>query len=163
MVNESSGISSAGSNLLDERKPLTTQRQQSSVSTDTQLPVNKTQTVTATQAEQVQKTPDTASPTQAATKLADETMRDAQQDIKADNGVLAADELRDMLDDINNALYSMNKSLKFEIHDKTEDLIVRVINTRTDEVIRQYPSEEVLERKERLLQGETSAFSTRVD
>ncbi|MBE0508142.1 MAG: flagellar protein FlaG [Marinospirillum sp.] len=75
---------------------------------------------------------------------------------------LSAEELRDMLDEINSALYSQNRALKFELNDKTEDLVVRVMNTKTDEVIRQYPSEEVLALKARLMDGETQFFSTQV-
>lgn len=75
---------------------------------------------------------------------------------------LSAAELREILDEINSALYSYNRALKFEIHDKTDDLVVRVLNTKTDEVIRQYPSEEILAQRTRLLEGETNFFSTQV-
>lgn len=72
-------------------------------------------------------------------------------------------ELGVVLDEINKTMYSMNKSLKFEVNDKTEDLVVRVINTDTDQVIRQYPSEDVLKRKEQFLEGKTTGFSVQVD
>lgn len=85
-----------------------------------------------------------------------------QQDQAATIGTLSAKELREVLDEINSALYSYNRALKFELHDKTDDLVVRVLNTRTDEVIRQYPSEEVLARKARLLEGDTHFFSAQV-
>lgn len=75
----------------------------------------------------------------------------------------SADELNAVLDEINNSLYSMNRALRFEINDTTEDLVVRVVNTDTDQIIHQYPSEEVIKRKERLLEGEVSGFSVRVD
>ena len=85
------------------------------------------------------------------------------QDQQADAGPLDVNELRALIDEVNSTLYSMNRSLRFEVHDKTEDLVVHVVNTKTDEVIRQYPSEDVLQRRERLLEGEVSAFTTRVD
>lgn len=75
---------------------------------------------------------------------------------------LSVGELQEILNEINSALYSQNRSLKFDIHDKTDDLVVRVWNTKTDEVIRQYPSEEVLARRARLLEGDTQSFSTQV-
>ncbi|WP_177247045.1 flagellar protein FlaG [Marinospirillum alkaliphilum] len=75
---------------------------------------------------------------------------------------LTANEVKAMLDEINSALYSYNRALKFELHEKTDDLVVRVLNTKTDEIIRQYPSEEVLARKARLLEGDTHFFSTQV-
>lgn len=75
---------------------------------------------------------------------------------------LSAEELREILDEINSALYSHNRALRFEINDRTDDIVVRVMNTKTDEVIRQYPSEEVLALRARLLDGETQFFSTQV-
>lgn len=75
---------------------------------------------------------------------------------------ISAAELREILDEINSALYSYNRALKFELNDKTEDLVVRVMNTKTDEIIRQYPSEEILAQRARLLEGETHFFSAQV-
>ncbi|WP_404417390.1 flagellar protein FlaG [Marinospirillum sp.] len=75
---------------------------------------------------------------------------------------LSMEELREMLDQINNTLYLQNRALKFQIHDKTEDLVVQVLNTKTDEVVRQYPSEEILALRGRLVEGNTESFSTQV-
>lgn len=44
----------------------------------------------------------------------------------------------------NNVLFQ-NTSLKFAIHDKTNEVMVKVINEDTDEVIREIPSEKVLD------------------
>lgn len=77
-------------------------------------------------------------------------------------GKMSASELREVLDEINGALYSYNRELKFELHEDTDDLVVKVFNTKTDEIIRQYPSEEVLRRKAKILEGATSFFSTQV-
>ena len=77
-------------------------------------------------------------------------------------GTINASELRETLDEINSALYSYNRSLRFELHEETDDLVVKVFNTKTEEVIRQYPSEEVLERKAKLLAGDTNFFATQV-
>ncbi|PAB59358.1 flagellar protein FlaG [Anaeromicrobium sediminis] len=38
-----------------------------------------------------------------------------------------------------------NTSLRFAIHDKTKEVMVKVINDDTDEVIREIPSEKVLD------------------
>ena len=86
-----------------------------------------------------------------------------EQTTEEDKAAASADELNAVLDEINNSLYSMNRALRFEINDTTEDLVVRVVNTDTDQIIHQYPSEEVIKRKERLLEGEVSGFSVRVD
>ena len=83
---------------------------------------------------------------------------------KEDIGIssMSASELREILDEINSALYSYNRSLRFEVHEDTKDLVVKVLNTKTDEVIRQYPSEEVLEHRAKLLAGDTNFFSAQI-
>lgn len=74
----------------------------------------------------------------------------------------AANELKEALNDINSALYSYNHSLKFELHEETDNLVVKVLNTKTNEIIRQYPSDEILQHKARLLEGNTNFFTTQV-
>ncbi|MBE0507666.1 MAG: flagellar protein FlaG [Marinospirillum sp.] len=86
-----------------------------------------------------------------------------EQPKETEQPVMDAEELRQVLDEINSALYSYNRGLRFEIHEKTDDIIVRVLNTKTDEVIRQYPSEDVLKRREQLIRGETLSLITQVD
>ncbi|WP_162299754.1 flagellar protein FlaG [Marinospirillum perlucidum] len=75
---------------------------------------------------------------------------------------LSPEELSQLIDEINLAFYLQNRSLKFQIHNETEDFVVKVINTKTDEVIRQYPSEEILALRSRLIEGDTESFSTQV-
>lgn len=94
--------------------------------------------------------------------LADQAMEKVQK-TQQESSDLSTDDLKDILEEVNNLLYSMNRALRFEVHDKTEDLVVRVVNTKTDEVIRQYPREDIIERRARLLQGELGAFSTEVE
>lgn len=102
-------------------------------------------------------------PSQLSTVLEQETKESLVKEQKEDSvGTISANELRETLDEINSALYSYNRSLRFELHEETDDLVVKVFNTKTDEVIRQYPSEEVLQRKAKLLEGNTSFFSTQV-
>ena len=101
--------------------------------------------------------------TPASTHLASPKPAEEQTTEEGKAAAVSADELNAVLDEINNSLYSMNRALRFEINDTTEDLVVRVVNTDTDQIIHQYPSEEVIKRKERLLEGEVSGFSVRVD
>lgn len=133
---------------------LTTQVNKSAVASDSERPVAEAEQSALASLEskllQLEKARDHAT----------ESSEKVQQESKIEP--LSAEELRAMLDEINSALYSQNRALKFEINDKTEDLVVRVMNTKTDEVIRQYPSEEVLALRARLLEGETQFFSTQV-
>jgi len=110
------------------------------------------------------KTAEIKTPSQLTTALEQETKEASEQKQQNEppTGSMDASELRQMLDEINSALYSYNRSLRFELHEETDDLVVKVFNTKTDEVIRQYPSEEVLQRKAKLLAGDTNFFSTQV-
>ncbi len=110
------------------------------------------------------KTAEAKTPSQLTTALEQETKETSEQKQQNEppTGSMDASELRQMLDEINSALYSYNRSLRFELHEETDDLVVKVFNTKTDEIIRQYPSEEVLERKAKLLAGDTNFFATQV-
>ena len=101
-------------------------------------------------------------PSQLSTVLEQETKESLKEQKEESVGTISANELRETLDEINSALYSYNRSLRFELHEETDDLVVKVFNTKTEEVIRQYPSEEVLERKAKLLAGDTNFFATQV-
>lgn len=72
------------------------------------------------------------------------------------------EDLQALVREINEQLYSMNRALRFEIHEDTESLVVKVVNTKTSEVVRQHPSEEVLARQERILAGDLGFFMTEV-
>ena len=163
MVTESPGINSHTSNLADARKPmLAIQQPVANTAAEKSLTANQPN-ATNTQAS-VSKSPASvlkSNETNAQLNAPANAQQEAEQEDKP--SVLSPDELRGLLDEINNSLYSMNRALRFEINDTTEDLVVRVINTDTDQVIHQYPSEEVIKRKERLLEGEVSGFSVRVD
>ncbi len=51
---------------------------------------------------------------------------------------------------LNNEMQNMNKSLRFEIDDTTDEVIVTVVDKESDEVIREIPPEEVRRMRERL-------------
>jgi flagellar protein FlaG len=55
-----------------------------------------------------------------------------------------ADSLGRAVDRINYELQGANRGLRFSIDDQSGRIVVKVVNTDTDEVIRQIPSEEVL-------------------
>ena len=45
----------------------------------------------------------------------------------------------------NKAISIANRRLEYAIHDKTKDIIVKVINTETEEIIREIPPEKMLD------------------
>ncbi len=59
-------------------------------------------------------------------------------------------EVRDVVEDVQQYLQQHNIRLSFELHDKTGDLVVRVLDKDSGEVIRQIPPEEMLKLREKL-------------
>lgn len=133
-------------------------QQANAVAVPTQQTVSNQQTNARINEQRLQENKKIQAAEQEQTQAAAETK---EQDLDT-LGSISASELREILDEINSALYSYNRSLRFELHEDTEDLVVKVFNTKTDEVIRQYPSEDVLARRAKLLAGDTDSFSAQV-
>jgi len=53
-------------------------------------------------------------------------------------------QLQNAVDSINKALKQSNKNLEFTVDSETKDPIVKLVDSETGDVIRQYPSEEAL-------------------
>ena len=56
----------------------------------------------------------------------------------------SAAQLRSAVDSINQALQQSNKNLEFTVDAETKDPVVKLVDSETGDVIRQYPSEEAL-------------------
>ena len=54
-------------------------------------------------------------------------------------------ELEQAVEDLNQALQDIKRELRFSVDDDTGRTIVKVINADTDEVVRQIPSEQLLD------------------
>ena len=59
-------------------------------------------------------------------------------------------ELEKVVEELNKAMNPLNQDLKFNFDDKADELIVKVIDKRTDKVIRQFPPEEALKLMEKM-------------
>lgn len=55
-----------------------------------------------------------------------------------------ATQLRAAVDNLNQALKQSNKNLEFTVDSESKDPIVKLVDSETGDVIRQYPSEEAL-------------------
>lgn len=53
--------------------------------------------------------------------------------------------LRDKVAQLNDYMQNMNRNLQFSVDDASGDTVVKVIDAETEEVVRQIPSEEILE------------------
>ena len=64
---------------------------------------------------------------------------------KASTPHLSREDVENMLDSIYELTNMLQTKLNFSIHDNTNEIVVRVINRETEEIIRQIPPEELLE------------------
>lgn len=64
-------------------------------------------------------------------------VRETQQDV--------AQEVRQATEQLNQIMDTFDKGLRFRIHKESERSYVQVVNKRTDEVIREWPPEELLD------------------
>ena len=91
---------------------------------------------------------------QAASKTAGQTAsQDAQKtgkETKANAQPPTPDQLKAMAKQLQDYLAQINVSLKFDVDDTTHQLIVKVVNPETGELIRQIPSEDVVKVQEKL-------------
>lgn len=54
-------------------------------------------------------------------------------------------EIKEALNDVNKALNPYDRKLEFSIHEETKIISVKVIDTNTEEVIREIPPEKILD------------------
>ena len=67
---------------------------------------------------------------------------------------LDLEELQQKLQDLNEEVQSRQRDLSFSVDDDTGRTVVKVINSYTDEVVRQIPAEEVLQIARRIENGD---------
>jgi len=60
------------------------------------------------------------------------------------NAEVDMETLTDAVEKMNELMRSSNRSLEFSVDDSTENVVIKVMDRDTDEVIRQIPSEETL-------------------
>ncbi|WP_432662705.1 flagellar protein FlaG [Wukongibacter baidiensis] len=61
------------------------------------------------------------------------------------NEKLSEKTIKEVIDNTNKKLVATDRKFEFSINEETEDIIVKVINKETDEVIREIPSEKILD------------------
>ena len=64
--------------------------------------------------------------------------------------VITGREIRQEADYINKQLESMNYSIRFSIDDKLKELVVKIVDTKTDKVIKQIPPADMLKFREKM-------------
>ena len=66
-------------------------------------------------------------------------------ELKIDNA-LSEELIQNHINTLNNYLEPTQTSLKFQLHDKLNEYYVQIIDTKTDEVIKEIPSKKFLDR-----------------
>lgn len=54
-------------------------------------------------------------------------------------------EIDDAVEKANRVLFKNNTHLKFKVHEKTKDVMVKVINDETGETVKEFPPEKILD------------------
>lgn len=67
------------------------------------------------------------------------------QAIQATGALLKEEQLQDAVNRVNEVILTMTNDVKFTVDSDTGIRVIKVVDTRTDEVIRQFPSEEMVE------------------
>lgn len=68
-----------------------------------------------------------------------------QQAVQATSSALRDEEVKEAVTKVNDMVSSMERGLEFSVDEDTNIKIVKVVDTQTNEVIRQIPSEEVVQ------------------
>ena len=58
--------------------------------------------------------------------------------------------LKEVVSELNNLVRDLHRELQFSIDDKSGETVIKVVDSKTDEVVRQIPSEEVVRLRQRL-------------
>lgn len=61
-----------------------------------------------------------------------------------------ADVIDDVVGDLNNLVQEMHRELQFSVDNESGDTVIKVVDSETEQVIREIPSEEVLRMRKRL-------------
>ena len=71
-------------------------------------------------------------------------------------------DVNELVKETQNYLEDLNIRLNFEVREETGEMVVRVLNKDTDELIRQIPPEDVIKLREKLVELRGVLFDTKV-
>lgn len=77
-------------------------------------------------------------------RIATEVMNNLKQEQPRQDNFPKERQLIDLIEKSNKNLRMTNSSLQFSVHERTKEIIVKVIDNETKEVIREIPSEKIL-------------------
>ncbi len=83
-------------------------------------------------------------PSRVVTLRPDSERRAYEREESASNPRFTSEQLNDIVDTLNSAAKSVNRTVSFSIHEKTKSVIMRFQDSSTHEVVREIPSREML-------------------
>lgn len=66
--------------------------------------------------------------------------------------------LADTVKDLNDLAQELHRELRFAVDDESGEMVIKVVDQKTDKVIRQIPSEEVVQLRQRLAEATGAIF-----
>jgi len=81
--------------------------------------------------------------------VSDKTKESLQEELNKNSKSLE-EEVKDTVKDVNEIVKKVKEGLSFQIHEDTEEIMVQVVDLKTDEVIKELPPEEMLDLKARI-------------
>ena len=64
---------------------------------------------------------------------------------KQESELISEKAVFEAIEDANKALEMVNKRFEFSVHEKTKEIMVKIVDSETDEVIREIPPEKILD------------------
>ncbi|MBI2877089.1 MAG: flagellar protein FlaG [Candidatus Tectomicrobia bacterium] len=104
--------------------------------------------VTSTEGRETMKV--TVSKRQASTESKGTALAEEERGAEVKSTLLSLEELEGNVDSANKLMEYLNRRINFTIDDKTERVVVKIVDGRTNEVIRQIPPEEMVAMMRRL-------------
>lgn len=103
-----------------------------------------------------------AASSSARTKRAESQAAEQNNEDSGNQAKLTRKDVEDMVESLEDFANSVQTRLNFTIDDGTEDVVVKIMDKETDEVIKQFPAEELLKLREKMQDLNGFLFSTNV-
>jgi len=104
-----------------------------------------------------------AEPSLVSTKRAESRTDPGEKNEESGNQAkLTREDVEEMVEALEDFADTVQTRLNFTIDDGTEDVVVKIMDKETDEVIKQFPAEEILELREKMQDLSGLLFSTNV-
>ena len=75
----------------------------------------------------------------------DAKINEATNPVDGNQSKVNSEDLIKAVNNVNKAFETFNQGLHFKVNDETNQLVVQIVDQKTDEVIKQIPSQEVLD------------------